>query len=193
MKLGANGGFTKITKSAGFIQWIICWWPKTRGDEIKPWKVSKLQRQGLVPMFIPQAHFPTDRCSKSQRCVKPWTAESQVKKGVVRRYKLWRRHLHPSNLCEKLWPLTWTCQYKHDTKFPVLWCTRNVKYMLPETCWKQCKRQLGSSLFIWFGHCMLGYMYDLPRERNWVSTRRTCSGSPRWCRRTGPLRKGWEN
>ncbi len=35
IKLGANGGFTKISKSAGSIQRMICWWPKTRGDERK--------------------------------------------------------------------------------------------------------------------------------------------------------------
>ncbi len=113
MKLGANGGFTKISKSAGSIQRMICWWPKTRGDERKPWKVSKLQRLGSVRMLIFQTHLPTNKCSKSWWCFKPWTAESQVKQSV-RRYKLWTRHSHPSNLCEKLWPLTWTCQYKQN-------------------------------------------------------------------------------
>ncbi len=33
----ANEGFTKkIATSAGSIQWMICWRPKTRGDERKP-------------------------------------------------------------------------------------------------------------------------------------------------------------
>ena len=36
MKLWVNGGFTKVSKSAGSIQRMICWWPKTRGDEKKP-------------------------------------------------------------------------------------------------------------------------------------------------------------
>ena len=47
-------------KSVGSIQRMICCWPKTLGDERKPCKVSKLQRQGLVPMLISQAHLPTN-------------------------------------------------------------------------------------------------------------------------------------
>ncbi len=103
MKLGTNGGITKNSKILGSIQQMICWWTKTCGDERKPWKVSKLQRQGLVPMLISQAHLPTKRCSKLQQCVKLWTAESQVKQGV-RRYKLWTRQLHPSTLCKSCDP-----------------------------------------------------------------------------------------
>ena len=130
MQLGANGSFMKISKSAGSMQWMICWWSKTRGDERKPWKVSKLQRQGPVPMLISQAHLPTNKCSKSQRCVRPWTAESQVKQGV-RRFKLWRRHLHPSDLCEKLWPLTWTCQCKQTNKIEDLYSPSLSRWTLP--------------------------------------------------------------
>ena len=66
MKSGANGGFTKISKSAGSIQRMICWWPKTHGNKRKPGKVSKLQMQGPVPMLISRAHLPTNRCSNSQ-------------------------------------------------------------------------------------------------------------------------------
>ncbi len=55
---GANGaGFKKNSKSAGSIQRMICWWPKTGGDGTKPWKVSKLQRQGLVPLLISQTRI----------------------------------------------------------------------------------------------------------------------------------------
>ncbi len=147
MKLRANAGFTKISKSASSIQRMICWWPKTHGDERKPWKVSTLQRQRAVPMLISQAHLPTNRCFKSRRCVKPWTAESHVKQGV-RRYKLWRRHLHPSNLCEKLWPLTWTCQYKQYklTKFFIIFfqCDKLRLLWNSNICWSSVQVWLTS-------------------------------------------------
>ena len=98
MKLGSIVDSIKISKSAGSIQWIICWWPKTCGDEGKPHeKCPSCKRQGPVPMLI---------SSSSRRC---------VKQGV-RRYKLWTRHLHPSNLCEIFWPFAWTCQYKQTNK-----------------------------------------------------------------------------
>ncbi len=111
----ANRGFTKISKSSGSIQQMICWWPKT----CERWLKKAMKNvQAAKARSGSYAHLPTNRCSKSQRCIKLWTscgAESQVKQGV-RRSKLWRRHLHPSNLCEKLWPLNWTCQYKQTNK-----------------------------------------------------------------------------
>ncbi len=128
MKLGANGGFMQISKSAGSIQWMICWWPTTCGDERKPWKVSKLQRQGPVPiygMLISQAHLPTTRCSKSQRCFKPWIAESQVKQ-VVRRYKLWRIYLNPSNFCKSWNPWLEPVNTTNQTKDPLTGQLRTI-------------------------------------------------------------------
>ncbi len=62
MKLGSIVDSIKISKSAGSIQWIICWWPKTCGDERKPHeKCPSCKRQGRVPMLI---------SSSSRRCVK---------------------------------------------------------------------------------------------------------------------------
>ena len=94
MKLGMNGSFTKISKSVGSIQQLICWWLKTSGDEKSHKKCPSCK--GKV-QFLCSSPSPAYRCSKSRRCVKPWrTAESQVKQGVSR-YKLCTKHLHPSN------------------------------------------------------------------------------------------------
>ncbi len=123
MKLGTNGGFKKISKSAGSDYLLVSEDPSVvmkESHEKSPSCKGRVRFLCSSPKLISQITG-----APLQQCVKTWTAESQVKQGV-KRYKLWRRHLHPSNLCEKLWPLTWTCQYKQTS----IWPTRSETVLL---------------------------------------------------------------
>ncbi len=63
MKLGANWGLYENKHKCELLSMDALLVANTHDDERKPWKVSKLQRQGLVSMLIFQAHLPTNMCS----------------------------------------------------------------------------------------------------------------------------------
>ena len=85
MKLGTNGGFTKISKSAGSDDLLVSEDPSVvmkEGHEKCPSCKGRVRFLCSSPKLISQITG-----APLQQCVKTWTAESQVKQGV-KRYKL---------------------------------------------------------------------------------------------------------
>ena len=67
MKLGVNGGFTKISNSVGSIQPMIAGGQRPVVMEKSHEKCPSCKSKVWFCLVISQAHLPTIRCSKSRR------------------------------------------------------------------------------------------------------------------------------
>ena len=97
MPLGAKGGYTKKIKSVGFIQQMICCWPKTRGDEKESHEKCPSSK-GTV-QFLWSSSKIISQLTSAPSCDDASSRREQNSKSS-KASELWTRHLHHGNLCK---------------------------------------------------------------------------------------------